>query len=232
MEFVAITILKGILRPAMILCDLDGTMIDSAPDLADCIDILLPRLGLPQRGEEAVRMWIGNGIERLLHRALTNDLDGSASPDLFSAALPQFLELYAIHNNLRSRVYPGVDELLAKLRDSGIALACVTNKATRFVLPLLDHFQLTQYFPLIVAGDTLPAKKPNPAPLLYAANYFQIPVANCLMLGDSINDIQAARAAQFAIICVSYGYNHGADIRTSFPDAVIDSLPELLQIFK
>jgi len=230
---VAITILnpRGIARrPKMILFDLDGTMVDSAPDLAYCVDSLLPDLGLPQRGEAAIRLWIGNGIERLLHRALTNDLDGIAAPSLFNAALPKFLDLYAVNIDIRSRIYPGVEDGLRELQALGISLACVTNKMGRFARPLLQQLQLAQYFPLVVTGDNLPEKKPSPVPLLYAANYFRTPVEYCLMVGDSLNDINAARAAQFSIICVSYGYNHGRDIRASFPDAVIDSFADLVEV--
>ncbi len=215
----------------MVLVDLDGTMVDSAPDLGYCIDTLLPVLGLPPQGEERVRKWVGNGIERFLHRALTNSLDGTADPELYAKAWPLFTELYAANTSTRSYVYPGVREGLDALSKLGFPLACVTNKPTRFALPLLEHLGLASYFRLVVAGDTLPHKKPDPTPLFFAANHFQKPAEHCLMVGDSVNDVLAARAARFSIICVSYGYNHGNDIRTSGPDAVIDSLTELTQVF-
>lgn len=214
----------------MVMLDLDGTTVDSAPDLAYCVDTLLPMLGLPPRGEAAVRLWIGNGIERLLHRALTNEFNGIADAKLYAQALPLFMELYAANTSNLSKVYTGVYEGLNKLLELGLILTCVTNKLSKFVVALLDELALSNYFNLIIAGDTLPRKKPDPLPLIYAANYFQIPPNQCLMVGDSINDITAARAAKFAVVCVSYGYNHGLDIRESQPDAVIDSLIELSQL--
>ncbi|CAK0759259.1 Phosphoglycolate phosphatase [Gammaproteobacteria bacterium] len=217
-------------RPEMVLVDLDGTLVDSVPDLTYCIDTLLPRLGLPTRGEAAVRLWVGNGVERLLHRALTVDLEGSADPDLYATALPLFMELYAANTSARSRVYEGVREGLDGLVAWGLPLACVTNKSARFTIPLLKNLGLANYFRLVVAGDTLPQKKPDPAPLLYAARHFRVSADRCLMLGDSINDVMAARAARFTIVCVSYGYNHGLDIHDAAPDAVIDSLAELPQV--
>ncbi|CAK0760104.1 Phosphoglycolate phosphatase [Gammaproteobacteria bacterium] len=217
-------------RPAMILVDLDGTMVDSAPDLAYCVDSLLPRLGLPKRGEARVRLWVGNGVERLLHRALTNEINGVADPDLYAKAWSGFMELYAANTSTRSRIYAGVREGLDKLVALGFPMACVTNKSARFTIPLLNNFGLSDYFRLVIAGDTLPQQKPDPMPLLHAARHFRIPAERCLMVGDSINDILAARAAHFFIACVSYGYNHGIDIRMSGPDAVVDSLEELTQL--
>jgi len=238
----AITILSGhpgrkaqqgrIPRPEMVLVDLDGTLVDSVPDLAYCIDTLLPRLDLPMRGEVAMRLWVGNGVERLLHRALTADLDGTANPTLYATALPLFMELYAANTSIRSRVYEGVREGLDELVTLGLPLACVTNKSARFTIPLLRNLGLANYFRLVVAGDTLPQQKPDPEPLLYASRHFRVSPNRCLMVGDSINDVMAARAARFSIACVSYGYNHGLDIHTADPDAVIDSLAELIQIIR
>ena len=214
----------------MLLLDLDGTLIDTVPDLAYCVDTLLMELGLPVRGEAAIRHWVGNGVERLLHRALLGSLEGEASPALYARALPLFLELYAANTSARSRIYEGVLEGLDYLLTQGFLLACVTNKAARFTLPLLRDLALSTYFPLVVAGDTLPYKKPNPAQLLYAAQHFQVSAEQCWMVGDSVNDVAAARAARFSVVCVSYGYNHGEDIRDSAPDAVIDSLADLIPL--
>ena len=212
--------------------DLDGTMVDSVPDLAYCLNTLLPCLGLPMRSEDVVRLWVGNGIERFLHRALTGELDGVADPALYAAAWPLFAELYAANTSIRSVVYEGVRDGLDALVALDIPVACVTNKPARFALPLLEEMGLARYFRLVVAGDMLPQKKPDPAPLLHAAQHFQIPAERCLMVGDSISDVVAARAAHFSIVCVSYGYNHGVDIRTAVPDAVIDSLVELTQALR
>ncbi|EXJ15887.1 phosphoglycolate phosphatase [Imhoffiella purpurea] len=215
------------LRPKMILLDLDGTLVDSVPDLAYCVDAMMARLGLPVRGEAAVRNWVGNGIERLVRRALVGQLDGEPDELDYQRAYPIFLELYAENTYGRSAVYPGVREGIDFLKAAGYPLGCVTNKARCFTEPLLEHLGLLDDFGILVCGDTLPRKKPDPLPLLHAAGHFGAAPEDSLMVGDSISDVKAARAAGFGIICTSYGYNHGQDIRDSNPDAVIDSLSEL-----
>jgi phosphoglycolate phosphatase len=215
------------IRPEMILIDLDGTLVDSVPDLAYCIDHMMRELQRPPHGEAAVRDWVGNGVERLVQRALTGSLDGQPSDQDFAEALPIFLRLYADNNSKRSHAYPGVREGLDWLRSQNYRLGCVTNKAARFTEPLLAGLDLEDAFELIVSGDTLPEKKPSPLPLLHAASFFEVEPSRALMIGDSISDVKAARAAGFSIICMSYGYNHGQDIRDAKPDAVIDSMAEL-----
>ncbi len=214
-------------RPGMVLIDLDGTLVDSVPDLTYCIDEMMARLGRPPHGESVVREWVGNGVERLVARALTGTLDGEPHAADFERALPIFLDLYAEHTSARSVLYPGVREGLKSLGARGYRLGCVTNKATRFTEPLLAALGIRDAFELVISGDTLPEKKPSPVPLRHAAEHFGVEPAAALMLGDSVSDVKAARAAGFGIICVSYGYNHGDDIRTAAPDAVIDSLTEL-----
>jgi phosphoglycolate phosphatase len=211
----------------MILADLDGTLVDSVPDLAYCIDTMMERLGRPVHGERAVRRWVGNGVERLVARALIGALDGEPDPADFERALPIFLELYAENTSARSILYPGVEEGLAWLRAQGYPLGCVTNKAARFTEPLLEHLAIREQFEVLISGDSLPEKKPSPMPLLHAADHFGVEPERALMLGDSVSDVKAARAAGFSIICVSYGYNHGQDIRIAEPDAVIGSFVEL-----
>lgn len=214
-------------RPSMILIDLDGTLVDSVPDLAFSVDAMMDELGLPRRGEPAVRNWVGNGVERLVQRALVNDLDGEPDPELFARALPVFMRVYLENTSQRSRLYPGVLTGLALLQAAGLRLGCVTNKAAQFTLPLLRDKGILDYFSLVVSGDTLPQKKPDPAPLLYAAAQLGVQPGESLMVGDSRSDVKAARAAGFGIVCMSYGYNHGDDIRDENPDAVLDRLDEL-----
>ena len=211
----------------MILIDLDGTLVDSVPDLAFSVDAMMDELGLPRRGEPAVRNWVGNGVERLVQRALANDLDGEADPELFERALPVFMRIYRENTSQRSRLYPGVREGLDLLQAAGFRLGCVTNKAEQFTLPLLRDKGILDHFALVVSGDTLERKKPDPAPLLHAAAKLGITPGESLMVGDSRSDVKAARAAGFRIVCMSYGYNHGADIRDEGPDAVLDRLDEL-----
>ncbi|WP_018232682.1 phosphoglycolate phosphatase [Thioalkalivibrio thiocyanodenitrificans] len=214
-------------RPKMVLIDLDGTLVDSVPDLAWCVDAMMRELGLPERGEPAVRKWVGNGVERLVQRALINAVDGEADEAEFRRALPVFMRLYRENTSGRSLLYPGVREGLDYLQRSGVRMGCVTNKAEQFTMPLLRDMAIRDYFELVVSGDTLPLKKPDPAPLLYAAEHLGVTPEESLMVGDSRSDVKAARAAGFTIVCVSYGYNHGEDIRNQGPDAVIDRLDQI-----
>ena len=214
-------------RPRMILIDLDGTLVDSVPDLAFSVDAMMDELGLPRRGEPAVRNWVGNGVERLVKRALVNDLEGEPDPELYARALPAFMRVYQQNTSLRSRLYPGVREGLDRLQAEGFRLGCVTNKAERFTLPLLRDKGILDRFALVVAGDTLAFSKPHPAPLLHAAAELGVTPSESLMVGDSRSDVKAARTAGFRIVCMSYGYNHGHDIREEGPDAVLDRLDEL-----
>ena len=168
------------LRPKMILIDLDGTLIDSVPDLAYSVDAMMARLGRPPRGEAAVRTWVGNGVERLVQRALTGELDGEPSAADFALAYPIFLEIYGENTSRRSALYPGVREGLDDLRAAGYPLGCVTNKAAQFTLPLLADLGVLDDFGIVVSGDTLPEKKPHPAPLLHAARHFGVAPADAL----------------------------------------------------
>ena len=215
------------LRPHMILIDVDGTLVDSVPDLAYCVDVLMERLGRPPHGEAAVRNWVGNGVERLVRRALVGQLDGEPPDADFDRAYPIFLDLYAENTSKRSVLYPGVGEGLDWMAAAGYRLGCVTNKAAQFTIPLLTDLGVIDRFGIVVSGDTLPQKKPDPAPLLHAAAHFGVDPTQSLMVGDSVSDVKAARAAGFGIVCMSYGYNHGVDIRLARPDAVIDSMVEL-----
>ncbi len=214
-------------RPGMILIDVDGTLVDSVPDLAFCVDAMMDALGMPRHGEVKVRDWVGNGVERLVRRALVGQLDGEPDEVLFQRAYPIFLDLYAANTSLRSRLYPGIREGLDYLKACGYRLGSVTNKAERFTVPLLKDLGVYDDFELVVSGDTLPQKKPDPAPLLFAATWFGVQPRDALMVGDSVSDVRAARAAGFQIVCMSYGYNHGEDIRLHHPDAVMDSLIEI-----
>jgi len=214
-------------KPAMILIDVDGTLVDSVPDLAFCVDAMMESLGLPGCGEPAVRNWVGNGVERLVQRALTGSLDGMPDETLFKQAYPIFIDLYAENTSKRSCLYPGVREGMDVLKNAGYPLGCVTNKASQFTLPLLKDLGMHDDFSIIICGDTLPKKKPDPMPLLHAAEFFNVDPGDALMIGDSISDVKADRAAGFRIICMTYGYNHGEDIRSAHPDAVIDSFVEI-----
>ncbi|WP_373020161.1 phosphoglycolate phosphatase [Thiomicrorhabdus sp.] len=214
-------------KPGFVLIDLDGTLIDSVPDLAYCVDEMMKQLDMPVRGEDAVRNWVGNGVERLTERALINAVDGEPDAELMAKAYPIFLELYKDNTSQRSRVYDGVVEGIEWMIAQGYRVACVTNKAEAFTVPLLKDKGLYDYFEVIVSGDTCAEKKPHPMPLLHAAKQLGVEPENALMIGDSKSDVKAARAAGFHIFCMTYGYNHGEDIRDYEPDVVMDSFAEL-----
>ena len=215
------------LKPKLVMIDVDGTLVDSVPDLAYCVDQMMLSLDMPVRGEETVRHWVGNGVPRLVERALTGELDGSPSKEAFEKAYPIFLDLYAQNSSVRSTLYEGVMEGLDYLKSKDYLLGCVTNKAEQFTLPLLQSLGIIDYFGIVISGDTLEKKKPDPLPLIHGANFFNIKTNECLMLGDSVSDVKAARAASFQIICMSYGYNHGNNIADENPDLVIDSMAQL-----
>ncbi|VAW96999.1 Phosphoglycolate phosphatase [hydrothermal vent metagenome] len=217
-------------KPEMVLIDVDGTLVDSVPDLAYCVDEMMLAIGQSAYGEEKVREWVGNGVERLVRRALIGRLEGEPDQALFEKAYPIFMELYSENTCKRSCLYPGVTEALDYLVASNVKLGCVTNKAAQFTIPLLKTLGIHDIFSIVISGDTLAKKKPDPMPLLHGAEFFNVKPENALMLGDSISDVKAARAAGFQIICMSYGYNHGIDIRESNPDAVVDSMIEIKAI--
>ncbi|MCV6637578.1 phosphoglycolate phosphatase [Candidatus Albibeggiatoa sp. nov. NOAA] len=220
-------------NPNLVLIDLDGTLVDSVPDLAFAVDHMMMALEMPQHGETKVRQWVGNGIEKLVKRALTDDMDEEPEAELFEQGLQIFKGSYAECNGRHSQLYDGVQDGLGWLKQEGFTVACITNKAQQFTTPLLDKLGILGEFELVVSGDSLPKKKPDPMPLLHSAAHFSITPSKALMIGDSMTDVKAARNAEFgAVICVTYGYNHGIDIREANPDSVIDSfaqLPQLLQ---
>ncbi|QTF91647.1 phosphoglycolate phosphatase [Halomonas sp. BM-2019] len=229
---------------ALVAFDLDGTLIDSVPDLALAVDAALAELGLPTAGEARVRDWVGNGSLKLMERALCHVAyagTGEADPatalrggspaidsDLLERAHQAFLAHYGRDPGAHTRLYPGVRKALDGLRARGLPLALVTNKPHAFIAPLLEGLGLAEDFALCLGGDSLPEKKPHPAPLLHVAAHFGLAPERCLMVGDSRHDIAAGRAAGFRTLAVPYGYNHGEPVRESGPDAVVESLAELV----
>lgn len=214
------------------MIDLDGTLADTVPDLAAAANMMLRELGRPELDCELIRAFVGKGIPRLVERSLAGTLEGRAPADLMARALPVFERCYAAVNGRHTVIYPGVTEGLRALRAMQMPLACVTNKAARFALALLDQLQLARYFESIIAGDTLPQKKPDPEPLLHACRGFGIAPAEMLVIGDSMNDAQAARAAGCPVFCVTYGYNEGQDVRELDVDAIVASLIEATRLIQ
>lgn len=214
-------------EPEIVMFDLDGTLVDSVPDLAYCVDLTMAQVGLPSCGEAAVRTWVGNGVEKLLERALCNDVNGTADAQLFAKARPVFWAAYQEFNAQLSTVYPGVLSGLNWLKAQEYKLACVTNKSATFTAPLLQSMGLSDYFDVVVSGDTCRRKKPDAMPLQYAAQQLGVKASKGLMIGDSKTDIRAARAAGCPVFAVPYGYNHGEDVADSQPDIMLDTLEQL-----
>ncbi len=207
-----------------VILDLDGTLLDTAADLAAATNLMMIELGREPLPQATVASYIGKGVEVLVHRALGGSLDARVDQDLHTRGHDAFMRHYQVENGRHSRPYDGVVEGVAAMRAKGLRLACVTNKPKSFADPLLDHFGLAQCFELIVGGDSLPLRKPDPMPMLHVAQRFEIDPLEIVAIGDSLNDALAARAAGMPVFAVPYGYNEGRDVRTLDVDAVFDSL--------
>lgn len=214
-----------------IVIDLDGTLLHTVPELAGAANCMLREMDYPPVSQELLASYIGNGIGWLVKRALTGEMHATPDAALYEHALPIFDKHYT-ELLLGSKPYGGVIDGLEALRAAGFRLGCITNKAARFTKPLLEGSGLAKYFEIVISGDTLPEKKPHPLPLLYAAKFFGVPIEQLLLIGDSLNDALAARAAGCPVFCVPYGYNHGEPVETLDTDAVIANLPAALPLIK
>jgi phosphoglycolate phosphatase len=182
---------------------------------------------MPTCDRATAATYIGDGISRFVKRMLTGEMDGEPDAALYARAYPIMLAHYRQRLSRESRPYPGVREALKQLSLAGFDLACLTNKPDAFTQPLLKDLGLTGYFKLVVSGDTLPRRKPDPLPVRHACKFFAITPAQGVLIGDSASDAEAAQAAGMPVICVTYGYNRGIDVRQLGAVAVIDSLVEL-----
>lgn len=217
--------------PQRVMFDLDGTLVDSALDLTAAVDNMLQALGREPAGEIKVRQWVGNGARVLVKRALTGELnpsEGVLEPELFQAAYEVFLAAYTQSNGRYAKLYPGVEALLIHLQQADVPMAVITNKPMAFTTPLLQAMNIEQYFDQVLGGDSLPVKKPDPLPLATVLESTGCMPVQALMVGDSRNDVDAARAAGCPVVCVSYGYNHGEPVENCSPDRVVDSFLELM----
>ncbi len=210
-----------------VLFDLDGTLIDTAPDLAQAVNRMLAALGRPQLPVTKVTGWIGNGAARLVKRALTGEFDGEPDAESFERGMALFNEHYAEVLCMDSSPYPGVAAVLEEFSNKGFRLACVTNKPKAFTEPLLDALRLSPFFEVILSGDSLDEKKPHPLPLQHACRVLGVGAARTVLVGDSLNDVRAARSAGMRIICVRFGYADLPALTKASPDAMIDAFEEL-----
>lgn len=209
--------------------DLDGTLVDSAPGLADAIDMALQALNLPVAGKARVATWIGNGADVLVERALRWAGNHPSAQDIHSAR-ELFDRYYAQTVDSGSALFPDVKETLAQLAEWGYPMALVTNKPTPFVAPLLDTLGISAFFTQIIGGDDVKMKKPHPAPLYSVLAQQGLHAKELLFVGDSRNDIQAAHAAGCPSVGMTYGYNYGEAIALSSPDVVLDRFSQLLPL--
>ena len=213
----------------VILFDLDGTLVDSAPDLALAVNHMLGTLERDTFCPETIRSWVGNGAQTLVKRGLSGSsvIDETIEPELFSEALDIFLGFYARNLCVSTVAYPNVPATLEHLKSADFTLALVTNKPYGFIHPLLEGLGLSELFELCIGGDSLSKRKPDPLPLLHVCETLGVSASRCVMVGDSKNDILAAQAAGMQSIGVSYGYNYGENIAHYNPDSVVDDFGEI-----
>lgn len=212
----------------LIIFDLDGTLVDSLPDLLRTVNAAMADYGIAAVAADTVGPWIGRGSRVLLACALRH---GGIDPDApgfdFEVAFAGFLEHYGANLCTDTRLYPGAERALSELNARGIPLAVCTNKPARFVAPLLQALGVRERFGALLGGDSLPQRKPHPEPLLHLARQFQAAPADCLMVGDSMHDVEAARAAGMPVLGVAHGYRRAGEFERHPPDGVLDTLAAL-----
>jgi phosphoglycolate phosphatase len=196
-----------------VLIDLDGTLIDTAPDIAAAANATLATLGLAALEIGQVRSFIGEGIAVLVRRSLAARMSAAEAEDKLAPALEEFERHYIATNGRYSSLYPDVTEALRMMRARGLKTGCVTNKLLRFAEPLLARFQLLEFLDTVIGGDTTRAKKPDPAPVLEACRRLGVAAADSVLIGDSAHDAQAARAAGMPFIAVPYGYGSQEELQ-------------------
>ena len=225
-----------------VLFDLDGTLIDSVPDLAAAIDLMLQSIGKAPAGETKVNRWVGNGASALVKRALADADNGDElhqacfanelDDEEYASAYAIFETTYAQRLTHATGLYDGVLKVLADLKAAEIKLGLITNKPRRFTLPLLDALNIHHYFSDVICGDDLEHKKPHPLPVLTSLENLTVDARQAIMVGDSISDVKSAAAAGVKAVAVTYGYNHGISITDASnelqADAFIDKIQQLL----
>ena len=211
------------------MIDLDGTLIHTAPEISAAANLMLVDLNLPVLPLKVVESYIGAGAQTLVKRCLTQQLGAEPDAEIFAQAEISFFVHYA-ENAAMSKPYDGVIDGLQTLWNKGFKLACVTNKPEQFTLPLLKKAGLADFFDIVVSGDSLPKKKPDPIQLHHICAKFDVPEYEAMLVGDSATDIAAAQAAGCFIVTVPYGYNQGLPLDISRVDATINNLMELASI--
>jgi phosphoglycolate phosphatase len=211
-------------RARAVLIDLDGTLVDSLPDIACAINSMRVELGLSTLPLKQIASYVGKGVDVLVHRALTGTIDDQAPPEDFQRGKQSFDRHYSQVNGNESRVYPGVQQALQELQGKGMPLACVTNKPRAFTLQLLERMNLRTAFATIVSGDDTQQKKPDGEPVRHACRLLGVAPADAAVIGDSENDVLSARAAGCRVIVVETGYNEGKSLPDLDADAIVPTL--------
>lgn len=215
-----------------VIFDLDGTLVDSVPDICLALNHALTIKKRPSVSEDQVRLWIGNGSRKLMERCLqadnisaynSNDYDESILDEFHDTFLSSYKQFLCINSTL----YPGVLELLAKLKERNIPIGLVTNKPIAFVPELLESLNINDYFACVIGGDSLAEKKPSPMPLIYTADQLGVDAKNCLMVGDSSSDVLSAQAAHMPCVLLRQGYNQGQDLAALKPDWLLHTISQL-----
>lgn len=215
-----------------VLVDLDGTLLDTVADLAAAINRVHADLGLPPRDPALIATFVGKGLPTMVRRALAGTLEGDVDQALFRRAWALFDGHYAAESGRQARPYPGAREGIDRMRAQGLRLACVTNKSERFTLELLRDTGFLEAFEFAVCGDRVARKKPDPEPFLLACERFAVSPGEALVIGDSENDVQGARAAGCPVWCVPYGYNEGRPFESLACDRAVATLAEAAELLE
>lgn len=215
----------------LVMFDLDGTLLDTAPQIAEAANRMLVALGKPMLPQAQISTYIGEGVQNLIKRCLSVSVQTEPDVELFAKAQPLYHGFYAANAN-ESQPFTGVLPALKTLKALGYVLACVTNKPEAFTLPLLKKAGLADFFEMVVSGDTLPKKKPDPLPLLHICQKLGVLPAEAMLVGDSETDIQAAHAAGCFVVTVPYGYNQGRAIDVATVDATVQQLTEVANLLE
>ena len=214
-----------------IICfDLDGTLVNSVPDLRLALNAMLDDLALPHVNDLLVKTWVGDGIPKMVERSLLYVQGKASSEAELIQAVSIFEEYYQQFLNTESGLYPAVRSTLFSLQDKGYKIALITNKAEQFLPKLLAYFGINRCFDLLLGGDTLSKNKPDPMQIFHACEYFNVPLSQAVMVGDSRNDILAGQNAKIKTIALTYGYNYGEPIADINPDYIINHFDELLTL--
>ena len=222
-----------------VMIDLDGTLVDTMGDFEAALNLCLADIDLPKVDKQVVNIAVGKGSEHLIRTVLRHQLalpevkasgmvcDNTTVEHLFEPAFARYQYHYEKVNGQFADVYPGVLTGLQQLQARGLKMACLTNKPTAFAKALLADKGLSGFFSHVYGGDAFPRKKPDPMPLLETCKALGTQPGHTLMLGDSQNDAQAARAAGCPVVLVTYGYNHGEPIQSVECDGFVESIAQL-----